>query len=422
MENKNATTTNQASKNKRSRNNGFSLSLIMCVIVLLLIMGIGLLNLGMQSRNMAVRTSTGIIARSSADAGVTQALYMLNRRLKTNSWGDSVMPHAENVQLPFCNSSFSYKTDKYAVRMADGDYEDLYFIESVGKSGLSQKKVGCTLELQGLFEYAIFADDILLKNGTTVTSYNVEDDDLPLMIGTNSTHSGAIDTKLGVTVEGDVVVGPGGDPDVVINSARLADITGRTYPAVMKNKTAIMDVPQYLLEAPSNGEINKTVTISSSGKYESINLNSNVNSDSIKIDGDVTLYVTGDIRLGNGDELIIHSDHNADAQLIIFLGGNLIVDNGASLNNLTKDASKLKIFGLDTCEALDFKNSGSFYGAIYAPTADIHLYNSVQMYGAVVGKSFIQDVYADFHYDMSLREAEPHELGVRLVIKRWSEQ
>ena len=82
----------------------------------------------------------------------------------------------------------------------------------------------------------------------------------------------------------------------------------------------------------------------------------------------------------------------------------------------------MKIFGLDTCTIVDFKNSGSFYGAIYAPNADVHFYNSVTVYGAVVGKSFTQDVNANFFYDMSLRIVDPLEIGVHLVVKRWSEQ
>ncbi|NIP23215.1 MAG: hypothetical protein GWN67_10220, partial [Phycisphaerae bacterium] len=92
-----------------------------------------------------------------------------------------------------------------------------------------------------------------------------------------------------------------------------------------------------------------------------------------------------------------------------------------AINNLTKDPSKLKIFGLDSCTNIDFKNSGTFYGAIYAPDADVHLYNSFTLYGAVVANSFLQDVNANFYYDMNLREVDATMIGVEMVIKRWSE-
>jgi choice-of-anchor A domain-containing protein len=104
------------------------------------------------------------------------------------------------------------------------------------------------------------------------------------------------------------------------------------------------------------------------------------------------------------------------------VGGNILLDNGSAINNLTMDTHKLKIYGLDTCTKIDIKNSGTLYGAIYAPNADIHLYNSVEVYGSVVGKSFTQDVSANVHYDASLRKASINDVGVRFVVKNWHEE
>ncbi len=140
--------------------------------------------------------------------------------------------------------------------------------------------------------------------------------------------------------------------------------------------------------------------------------------DKVTVDGNIKIYVTGDIRLGNGDEMEIQPN----ASLIVFLGGNLYIDNSGAVNNLTMDPKKLKIYGLETCTNIDLKNSGVFYGAIYAPEADIHLYNGFNVYGAIVGKSFTQDVNANFFYDMLLREIDASDIGVYMVIKRWSEQ
>jgi hypothetical protein len=169
----------------------------------------------------------------------------------------------------------------------------------------------------------------------------------------------------------------------------------------------------------SSGTITIPTTISSSAKYDSINLTGGDpnGSEAITVDGNINIYVLGDLKLGNNDVLQILPD----AQLTIYLGGNLYIDNGGAINNLTMNPKQLKIYGLDTCTIIDFKNSGSFYGAIYAPEADIHFYNSVDVYGAVVGKSFTQDVNANFYYDMSLREVSASDIGVHMVIKRWSE-
>ncbi len=176
------------------------------------------------------------------------------------------------------------------------------------------------------------------------------------------------------------------------------------------------------MDMASGGALTGSSTISTSVKYDSINLKGVVDpnkSDIITIDAkNVEIYVIGDLILGNGDELQIL----ADASLTIYLGGNLFIDNSGAINNLTQIPKQLKVYGLDTCTNIDFKNSGSFYGAIYAPDADIRLHNGVTVYGAMVGKSFLQDVNANFFYDMSLREVDATEIGVYMVIKRWSEQ
>jgi choice-of-anchor A domain-containing protein len=277
------------------------------------------------------------------------------------------------------------------------------------------------LELKGIFEYAIYvANNLTLKNGTSITAYNKKAGDPPLQIGTNSTEAGAITAKMGVTIDGDIVVGVGGDTETVIDSKYEAGVTGKCYPSLIKNKTPAIKVPKALLEMASSGTITSSATISSSAKYDSINLTGGDpnGSEVITVDAkNVEIYVIGDIILGNNDELQILPG----ASLTIYLGGNLTVDNGGAINNQTMDAKQLKIYGLDTCTSIDFKNSGTFYGALYAPNADILLRNGAQVYGAMVGKSFTQVVSGNFHYDMSLREVDPSDIGVHMVIKRWSE-
>lgn len=398
---------------------GFAIATILCVVVLLLIIGAGLLSVGMHQRMRSVRTSSEITARCSADAGLTKALAEMNRMLALKTFNDTSLPSAIHEPLPNCDSSYSYNVSK--ITLADGN--DLYTIKSTGKSSRVQKTVNCTLEMKGIFEYAIYvAEDLTLRSGTSISAYNQGADDPPLQIGTNSTESGAVTCKSGVTIDGDIVIGPGGDPDIVINNTTEATITGETYPSLIKNKTPNINVPQALLDMFSSGAIDSSTTLSGSAKYDNINLigaSGDPNKiDKVTVDGNVKIYVIGDLRLGNGDEVEIQPN----ASLIVFLGGNLYVDNSGAINNLTKDSKKLKIYGLDTCTNIDFKNSGVFYGAIYAPDADIHLYNGFNVYGAVVGKSFTQDVDANFFYDMLLREIDASEIGVHMVIKRWSEQ
>ena len=182
----------------------------------------------------------------------------------------------------------------------------------------------------------------------------------------------------------------------------------------------LITVANYLLSLHSEGNlIGGTTITTASAKYDTINVG---NSEIVTIDGAVTLYVIGDVILDNSAEIrIVDSNTNPNASLTLYLGGNLLMQNGGTINNLTKNPAKLKIYGLDSCTSISFKNSGNFYGAIYAPAADVHQYNSVQLSGAIVANSFRQDVNADFSYDASLRDVSVSDEGARFVIKKWSE-
>ena len=403
----------------QSKRDGFALALVLTAVILLLVVGIGLLSVGVHERLRGVRDSSEIAARNAADTGLTKALFTLNKQLEKKTWNENNLPHVTDELIPYVDSTFSYQVTKATT--ADGN--DLYTLTSTGRSGRYQKSVNCTIELKGIFEYAIYTlGDLTLKSGTTISAYNKQPGDPPMQIGTNSTDAGAITAKTGVTIDGDVVVGPGGDPTTVINNPSESTITGNIYPSLVKHKTPNTTVPQYLVDMVSSGTIGTSTTLSAPAKYDSINLGGSTGYDPNKVDkisvsGDVEIYVTGDLKLGNGDVVEIP----IDGSLIIFLGGNLYVDNSGAINNLTKDPRKLKIFGLDTCAKMDFKNSGTFYGAIYAPDADIHLYNSFELYGAVIAKSFLQDTNANFYYDMNLREVDATQIGVYLEVKRWSE-
>ena len=404
----------------KSKRGGFALVAVLCGIIVLFLAGLGTLSLGMHSRMLGVRTCSEIAARSAADAGLTKALYEMNRQLEAKTWNGSSLPSVTDEPLINCNASFSYEVVK--VPAEDVNDNDTYALESIGNSGWAQRTVSCTLELKGIFEYAIYvADKLTLKNGTTISAYNNKPGDPPLQIGTTSTDAGAVTAKTGVTIDGDIVIGVGGDTDTVIDNKAEAAVTGQCYPSLLKKKTPTINVPQALLNMASSGALTGSSTISTSVKYDSINLKGVVDpnkTDIINVDAkNVEIYVTGDLILGNGDELQIQPD----ASLTIYLGGNLFIDNSGAINNLTMIPKQLKVYGLDTCINIDFKNSGIFYGAIYAPEADIRLYNGVTVYGAMVGKSFTQDVNANFFYDMSLRQVSADEIGVHLVIKHWHE-
>ena len=233
-----------------SKRRGSAMPLVLLAVLLLFLIGMGLFTLGLRSRVFAAKSSSAIAARCAADAGLVQALFELNQQLEVKPWNDSSLPSATDQALTNCEATYSYNV---------GSNGSDYFIESIGRSGETTKTVRCALELEGPFDkYALFAQNsIVFKPGTLVEgAFNFPIDEI-LVIGTNSTGEAAIETRIGVTIDGDVVVGVGGDPERVINSKWEADITGQTSTLTEAHQLPSVTVPHYLITLPSMGEIKK---------------------------------------------------------------------------------------------------------------------------------------------------------------------
>jgi hypothetical protein len=399
-------------KPTKPREKGSAIVMVMIAVVLLLVVGGGLLSIGLQSQLTAVHTTSEILARCAVDAALVEAVFEMNEKLETVPWDDTLLPGATGKSLPNCDAIYSY--------IVTGDIDSDYFVDAVGVSGGSVRRITARLKLKGPFESAIFADkSIVIGDSALINWYNYGVGEKGLQIGTNSTDAGVIQLGNGVTVNGDIVVGMGGDPDVVIDAA-WATITGDTYSMTEFYELPSVTVPEELLMLPSEGTITKDATITSSAKYDSINLG---NSKTITIDWPVSLYVVGDMILKNSAELqVVDAVTNPDAYLTLYLGGEVEVKNSGNINNLSADASSLQLYGLDTCESIVLKNSTDFYGTIYAPNADVEMSNAADLYGAIVADSFWQDNSSEFNYDASLRDVDTTDWGVYFVIENWSEE
>ena len=185
------------------RRDGFALSLMLCAVVILLVIGAGVLKFGLYSRRMAVQSASEIAARCAADAGVTEALFAMNEKLKVKPWDDSSLPYLTDEPLPNTNAAYSYTVT--------GDLSNEYFLESTGTYGQREKTIGCTLSLQGPFEHAILSlGPLILQTGTIIDGYNSEDPwdtDIDVKIATQSTAPESLVLYNEVVVNGDVAVG-----------------------------------------------------------------------------------------------------------------------------------------------------------------------------------------------------------------------
>lgn len=398
----------------RIAKNGSVLTFVVLMTLVLSLIGTGLLGLGLNARMESVRATSQMSARTGADSGVAQAIHLMNKKVESEDvWDESKIPSAENINLPNCNSNYSFAIS--------GNPASGYAVKSIGRAGLYEKIIIADLELKGLYEYAIFANtDIELKMGTTIDGFNYEVDDPLLQIGTNSVEPLSVGLKSFVTIEGNVVIGPDGDPDIVVENKLDAVVVGDYSNLPVTWELPIVTVPESLITMPSKGAITGNEEITTSGRYENINLIGT--NKTVVINGDVTLYIAGNTTIGNTCSIeIVDLETNPNASLTLYLGGDYLQKVEAHLVNHTKDPKRLTLFGLQGCTDISFLSNSSFYGTIYAPYAKMNLHNSVEIFGSVIVDYFLQHVTADFHFDASLIDVNINDVGVKFVVDRWKE-
>ncbi|MHC4227076.1 MAG: DUF7305 domain-containing protein [Planctomycetota bacterium] len=401
---------------------GMAVPLAVVAIMILLAMGVGLLSLGLNSRIFAVRSASDIAARCAADAGLEIALYEMNQNLEIKPWTGETLPKAFNVSLPYSDEVCSY--------LVTGDSVGNYTIWSIGKSGGFKRGVRATLKVQGLFEHAILTtSSLVLKSGTVIDGYNSSDPldtDADVDIGTQSTEDQSIVLNAGVEVNGDVIVGVGGDADDAIKD--LGATTENQYAGMEDEPLPEITAPPLPNMGPLIAAKGNTVTITpaESGQYGQIDVRQTSTQEGISpgileiSGGDVVLHITGDIQIGSLCEILVASD----STLTLYVDGDILCREGSGINtqNPTKSSSTLYVYATgDGTQNFDIRANGEFTGVIYAPNADVDLYAGGDAYGAIVADDFEFKSGGNYYYDEALRDVEIDDIGARFVVDRWYE-
>ena len=145
-----------------------------------------------------------------------------------------------------------------------------------------------------------------------------------------------------------------------------------------------------------------------------ITLESSQKAGILEIDGgDVVLYITGNINLGNSCEIVVKDK----SSLTIYLDGDIVSGNGSSIGTQhpTKDAMTIQLYGTGEGEQnFDIKAKNNWTGVIYAPNANIDLYAKGDAYGAIIANNFEFKSGGNLYYDEALRTVSVEDEGVRL--------
>lgn len=379
---------------------GLVLPLVATIVVFIFLIGIAVLKVGFGGRYIAAMTSAQIAARSAADAGLTLAVHKMNE-----PW---TSPPSGEGDLPNSRSSYLYSV----APNPDGGYT----ITSTGRRDRETRSVYAITWRTLLWSYAIAVDgDLSFKSKTEIDTWPTTGGEVD--IRTNSIDRSAVELFPNTSIPGDVVIGPGGDADEVVQVKSSSEINGQVYAADSAIDFPPVTVPADLLSRPLEDPCNTGPWRISGGRhrYRPIDLSRKT---PLTISGNAVLYIQGMMKLGSGAGLHIEPG----SSLRLYLGGDFIADNGSNITNATNNACNLLLYGTAMCTRIWLMNSADFYGAVYAPSAELRIYNSAATYGSFIGNSCEMKNSAGFYYDTRLGEMDPTGEPSFFQVERWWER
>ena len=165
------------------------------------------------------------------------------------------------------------------------------------------------------------------------------------------------------------------------------------------------------------GSINKDVNVNTGDyKVNNISLSSNSHKDTLTIDGNVRIYVTGDVNLSGISQIVI----NPGASLQIYVAGSVSAAGNGIINN-SSTPIKNQWYGLNSSTSWSYTGNAQWIGTIYAPSASVSFKgggSSGDASGSVVANNITLAGQVQFHYDEALRASDT---GAGYTVATWQE-
>lgn len=379
---------------------GFILLSSYLVIVSLMAVAFALFSRNILFLQATERNQNKTIAFNMAEAGLDLAIVQLREDSGyegTN--GFSALNSSGGYQVQVCPPECDGMTEPAS--------PNVRLIQSIGyapdnnsaSKAYASRTVLSYIQLggeEGLFNYAIFAEDgIQMSGNVTTDSYNSNNGAYGGSnvgskgdIGTDSTGAHTIMLSGNVIVNGNAVVGPGGSSNVIVKSG-WSRVTGTVSAASEK-----MDYETTTTNVASSGSLSVTgnsIEYLPAGTYHYDSLQVSGNGKLVPL-GPVQIYVDGTVQIsGNG----VATYENKPPNFLIYS------TNGANVS---------------------VSGNAAFYGGIYAPESYVTVNGNGSIYGAVVSEDYHQSGNAKIHFDEAMKDTGSSGEGSEVSVLSWQEK
>lgn len=211
-------------------------------------------------------------------------------------------------------------------------------------------------------------------------------------VGINSIAQNSFDFSSGNTCiyNGDLYIGPNGDPDTVISYPKNWRKASTVIPnGTIKNLTAVQSYPLPTFpEFPSYTPIQSMdagwwpipeggFQISQSGQYSSINVTNQL---TINIGNQDVIIRTGSLSVTGSGQIILN--RTGTGKLILYVDNGFTLNGSSTINN-NGNYNSLVMYYAGT-NPIDVGGSTKFVGSVYAKTANISIQGSGGITGHIV--------------------------------------
>ncbi len=197
-------------------------------------------------------------------------------------------------------------------------------------------------------------------------------------IGTNAIRVASIDIDGSVIVNGNLLIGPGGNPNTAIRVRGSSMITG--------SQTAATSAATLPCPVPPDGVLCSGALLLDGGEVRMLQMGTYWfsqlrlrGSASLQTTGPVILYISGPVTLSGSSNVVGSSHRPPDLIVKVTNHSDVTIQGSARLN-----------------------------GVIYAPRSLISLRGSAEVYGALIGREVRLDGSARLHYDEALGGEDRH--------------
>ena len=397
--------TNQKAGNfNRFRERGSVLAISLLVSVFMAILAIPFMTKYSSRFRLTGKSFVSLAALNLAEAGLERAIWELNYGDIT-SWSGT---NAKTLNISNFTASNGAVIGNISITVNDpaGMAPVIEATGTVAFSGSQNISKTIRVVLAGgapppLFNFMLFgATGVNVGGGAIVDSYdsrlgayggtNISSGG---NIGTNGDIYGAINLGNGSIVNGSAVTGAGSDPNEVIIQGMGSEIRGGSTALEEAKELPSVTVPTGLTNRGNLSVSGTTTTISQSGQYNNLTLANNAK---VTVTSNVTLYVSGTFTMNNNSEFKI----NAGCSVTFYFGGGWALNSNSRINNMSKDPTKLVMYGTDTFTgSKTFCNTFETYAAMYFPKANVTLANTNSFYGSIIARQFIIGNNMRVHYD-----------------------